>query len=228
MDLTTKTPAELEQLGEEIKAELLRRQNATAVDREIGDVLAGAREHDMIATPAEGEQWRQPVTTADAYVAGDVVSHEGALWESTLNGNVWGPGVSGWRRRRKDGKPAAYHQPTGAHDAYRVGEEITFKGVVYRSVIDFNVWSPEAYPAGWKTVEASEPETPEEPAETPEESDTADESEPVTEWQPGMAVTVGQVVQHKGVVYRVRQAHTTQADWEPAGLPALFERVSGA
>ena len=42
MDLTTKTPEELTQLGEEIKAELLRRQNAAVVDREIGDVLDAA------------------------------------------------------------------------------------------------------------------------------------------------------------------------------------------
>ena len=219
MDLTTKTPAELTQLSEEIKAELLRRQNASVVDREIGDVLERARENGVTDTPEQGEQWVQPTTAADAYLVGDVVEHNGATWESTLNGNVWEPGVSGWRRKRKDGKPAEFVQPTGAHDAYRQGEKITHNGTVYVSVIDFNVWSPEAYPAGW-AVEGEEPDAPLEPIQPDEVV------EPVEEWRPGMAVQVGQLLTHQGSTYRVRQAHTTQAGWEPSAVPALFERVS--
>ena len=219
MDLSTKTPEELEQLIDEIKAELLRRQNAGVIDREVGDVLARARNNGIIEKPEQGEAWSQPVTAADAYLAGDVVEHDGAVWVSTLNGNVWEPGVSGWRRQREDGKPAAYQQPTGAHDAYRLGEKVTVGGSVYVSVIDFNVWSPETYPAGW-AVEAEQPEAPVEPdePEVPEE--------PVMEWRPGIAVTVGQRVEHNGITYVVQQAHTTQAGWEPAGLPSLFERVN--
>ena len=219
MDLSTKTPEELEQLIDEIKAELLRRQNAGVIDREVGDVLARARNNGIIEKPEQGEAWSQPVTAADAYLAGDVVEHDGAVWVSTLNGNVWEPGVSGWRRQRKDGKPAAYVQPTGAHDAYRLGEKVTVDGTVYVSVIDFNVWSPETYPAGW-AVEGEEPDAPVEPEE-PEVPE-----EPVMEWRPGIAVTVGQRVEHNGITYVVQQAHTTQADWAPAGLPALFERVN--
>ena len=221
MDLTTKTPEELARLGEEIKAELLRRQNAAVVDREIGDVLERSRENGVTDKPEQGEAWKQPTTAADAYVAGDVVEHNGSTWESTLNGNVWEPGVSGWRRKRKDGKPAAYQQPTGAHDAYRKDERVTHNGTVYVSVIDFNVWSPEVYPAGW-AVEGEEPDTPLEPVEP----DEVVEPEPVEEWRPGMAVGVGQPLTHKGVTYRVRQAHTTQAGWEPPVVPALFEKVS--
>ena len=220
MDLTTKTPAELTQLSGEIKAELLRRQNAAVVDREIGDVLERARENGVTNKPEQGEQWVQPTTAADAYLAGDIVEHDGATWESTLNGNVWKPGVSGWRRKRKDGKPAAFVQPTGAHDAYRLGEKVTVDGTVYVSVIDFNVWSPEVYPAGW-AVEGEAPEPPREPIEPAPEPEPA-----VEEWRPGMPVQAGQLLTHKGVTYRVRQAHTTQADWAPAVVPALFEKVS--
>lgn len=223
MDLSTKTPAELTQLSEEIKAELLRRQNASVVDREIGEVLERARENGVTHKPEQGEAWSQPTTAADAYLVGDIVEHDGATWESTLNGNVWEPGVSGWRRKRKDGKPAAFVQPTGAHDAYRQGEKITHNGTVYTSVIDFNVWSPEAYAAGW-AVEGEEPDTPLEPVE-PDEPDEAVEPEPVEEWRPGMPVQVGQLLTHNGSTWRVRQAHTTQAGWEPLSVPALFERA---
>lgn len=41
-------------------------------------------------------------------------------------------------------------QPTGAHDAYKKGDKVTFKGKHYISLIDANVYSPAAYPAGWK------------------------------------------------------------------------------
>lgn len=44
-------------------------------------------------------------------------------------------------------------QPSGAHDAYGVGDLARFKGVVYESIIPGNTWSPAAYPQGWKVVQ---------------------------------------------------------------------------
>lgn len=41
-------------------------------------------------------------------------------------------------------------QPTGAHDAYNKGDKVTFNGKHYISLIDANVYSPTAYPAGWQ------------------------------------------------------------------------------
>lgn len=41
-------------------------------------------------------------------------------------------------------------QPTGAHDAYKAGDKITYNGKHYVSKIDNNVWSPDDYPAGWE------------------------------------------------------------------------------
>lgn len=43
-------------------------------------------------------------------------------------------------------------QPTGAHDAYNTGDHVMFKTLEYVSLIDANVWSPTAYPAGWQLV----------------------------------------------------------------------------
>jgi hypothetical protein len=42
------------------------------------------------------------------------------------------------------------------------------------------------------------------------------------DWQPGIAVRVGEVYRHDGELVRVIQAHTTQADWEPQNTPALW------
>lgn len=41
-------------------------------------------------------------------------------------------------------------QPTGAQDAYSIGDKVTYEGVRYVSLIDGNVWSPAAHPAGWE------------------------------------------------------------------------------
>lgn len=49
-----------------------------------------------------------------------------------------------------------WSQPTGAHDAYNTGDKVHYPdkdGPVYQSLIDGNIYSPEAYPAGWELVE---------------------------------------------------------------------------
>lgn len=44
----------------------------------------------------EWPEWSQPIGAHDAYALGDKVSHNGKHWESTVNANVWEPGVYGW------------------------------------------------------------------------------------------------------------------------------------
>lgn len=46
-----------------------------------------------------------------------------------------------------------WSQPTGAHDAYNKGDIVNYNGTLYRSLIDGNTYSPDAYPAGWEVVE---------------------------------------------------------------------------
>lgn len=46
-----------------------------------------------------------------------------------------------------------YKQPQGAHDAYHVGDKITYNGKRYICKLDNCVWTPDAYPAGWELVE---------------------------------------------------------------------------
>ena len=49
------------------------------------------------ATPEEviGE-WRQPLGSFDAYNLGALVTFGGQVWRSTIDANVWAPGVYGW------------------------------------------------------------------------------------------------------------------------------------
>ena len=115
----------------------------------------------------------QPSGAHDAYSAGDIVNYNGTLYQSTINGNVWSPDVypAGWTVYEAATEPEEpepepepepdpdpeepttypeWVQPTGSHDAYNTGDIVDYNGTLYRSLIDGNVWSPEAYPQGWE------------------------------------------------------------------------------
>ena len=60
-----------------------------------------------------------------------------------------------WTEVAKPGEIPVWKQPTGAQDAYNKGDKVhypTAEDPVYESRIDANVYSPEAYPAGWKQL----------------------------------------------------------------------------
>lgn len=46
------------------------------------------------------------------------------------------------------------------------------------------------------------------------------------DWQSGIAYAVGDRRQYDGLLYRCVQAHTSQADWTPPAVPALWVRTS--
>ena len=46
-----------------------------------------------------------------------------------------------------------YVQPTGGHDAYKVGDKVTFEEKKYECLMNGCVWTPKAYPQGWSQVE---------------------------------------------------------------------------
>lgn len=111
--------------------------------------------------------WVQPLGATDAYNIGDIVMHNDKKWESSIDNNVWEPGVYGWEEvaasiggggdtteseTSPDETIPDFVQPTGAHDAYNKGDKVKFEGKVYESLIDANTYSPSAYPAGWTEI----------------------------------------------------------------------------
>lgn len=113
-------------------------------------------------------KWVQPVGAVDAYDKGDIVDYNGVKYISTIDANVWAPDVYGWEVYTGGGgstdpvEPSNpdtptdtikdFVQPTGAHDAYKKGDKVRFENKIYESLIDNNVYSPSAYPAGWKEI----------------------------------------------------------------------------
>ena len=51
------------------------------------------------------------------------------------------------------GEPLPWQQPDSTNP-YMIGDRVTYKGKVYESLIDNNVWRPDEYPEGWKEVDA--------------------------------------------------------------------------
>jgi hypothetical protein len=93
---------------------------------------------------------QQDTWTQNPIMKDDQRTIDGKLWKSLLDYNVWKPPV-GWREVVAVGYPA-WVQPTGAQDAYKIGDRVSFNGKNYESKIAANVWSPDAYPAGWNVL----------------------------------------------------------------------------
>ena len=58
-----------------------------------------------------------------------------------------------WTEVAKPGEIPVWKQPTGAQDAYMIGDKVHYPdkdGPVYVSVVDSNVWEPGVY--GWEAV----------------------------------------------------------------------------
>lgn len=93
------------------------------------------------------------------YVVDDRVSYNGILYkclQAHTSQETWIPtsAPSLWAKvliPDPDVIPD-WEQPDSTN-GYMKGDQVRYNGVVYESLIDNNVWSPEAYPAGWKVVE---------------------------------------------------------------------------
>ena len=60
-----------------------------------------------------------------------------------------------WTEVAKPGEIPVWRQPTGAQDAYMTGDKVRYpdaEGPVYLSLMDYNIYSPEAYPQGWRQL----------------------------------------------------------------------------
>ena len=52
----------------------------------------------VVVTVKEWPEWVQPIGAQDAYMTGDKVTHNETHWISTVDSNVWEPGVYGWEQ----------------------------------------------------------------------------------------------------------------------------------
>jgi hypothetical protein len=109
------------------------------------------------------EPWAQPDST-NPYPAGALVSHNGGIWSSDVDGNVWEPGVYGWTwvsdmemqepvvvpdeptEPEPEPEPSEPEVPEWTQpdstSPYMAGDKVVHNGGVWESLVDNNVWEP--------------------------------------------------------------------------------------
>lgn len=101
------------------------------------------------------EDWKPTVS----YKAGQIRKHNDVLyrvvqdhtsqadWSPSNTLSLYEPIIL-----TEEGYPV-WTKPSGAHDAYNMGDIVDYNGTLYKSLIDGNVYSPDEYAAGWEVVE---------------------------------------------------------------------------
>lgn len=98
-----------------------------------------------------------------AYYVGDAVMYEEQQYECiqshTSQAGWEPPNVPAlWKAQGGGDEVPVWSQPDSTN-AYMTGDKVHYPdadGPIYESVIDGNIWSPEAYPQGWQLVEGGE------------------------------------------------------------------------
>lgn len=162
------------------------------------------------------------------------VSHNGEIWYSIIPANVWEPGVSGWRIVPAEGEVPMWVQPTGAHDAYKMGDIVFHNGKIWRSLHPANVWEPTpSNTTLWEEVideeepPVEEPPIEEPPVEEPDPEPPIEIPEEYPAWRQPTgghdAYGMGERVSHNGKNWE--SLHSANV-WEPSeSLPTLWKVI---
>lgn len=121
----------------------------------ISLAMQGVDEEIAINNPGLFEEWAPGVN----YTEGNRVRYSGLLYkvlQSHTSQADWtpaaAPGLFAIMLIQDETTIPDWVQPDSTN-AYMKGDKVMFEGSVYESLIDNNVWSPAAYPAGWQLVE---------------------------------------------------------------------------
>ena len=91
-----------------------------------------------------------------AYIKDERVNYEGILYkclQAHTSQDGWTPTAapSLWAKVLiPDANVIPEWEQPDSTNPYMIGDKVLFEGQVYESVIDNNIWSPAAFPAGWK------------------------------------------------------------------------------
>lgn len=119
----------------------------------------GVAANDVIDMTALLKPWAEGLQTA-----GEVISYAGAPYKVVQTHDS--TGNPGWNPAATPALFAPYHAtdkahalpfaaPTGAHDAYNVGEWMIYNGLAYECQMDGCVYNPDALPSAWRAEDVS-------------------------------------------------------------------------
>ena len=163
-DIVLKTYTQVWEVRDKTQVELIaeKEANASAKENELDPIQIKAVLRYTTDLLTEEEQvnfyslypaWKPNI----GVVVGEKYQHLGLLYKVVQSHNTqldWEPqDVSAlFVRVAAPEEIPDWVQPTGVHDAYQTGDKVRFEGSIYESLIDANIWSPTAYPAGWKKL----------------------------------------------------------------------------
>ena len=133
-------------------------QNKEASLNKIGKIVANNVTDDAVALTIQEfyDIWDVGAT----YEVGRYLQYKGVLYkvlQPHTSQETWTPDVASSVYAKVLIDPSGetipeWEQPDSTN-AYMTGDKVRFEGVVYESTMDNNIWSPTAYPAGWKIIE---------------------------------------------------------------------------
>jgi hypothetical protein len=186
-------------------------EEAALLRQEINEIINDFTDEQAVEKPFLFPNWKVGVS----YVANTRVRYGGRIFKVLQNHTSqedWtpsrAPSLFAEVLTNENGEPAEWQQPSSTNP-YLVGDKVIYNGIVYESLIDNNVWSPEAYPAGWQRITPEQEPEPE-PNVEPEYS----------EWvQPdaGNPYMTGDRVLYNGSVY---ESTIDNNVWSPETYPA--------
>lgn len=123
----------------------------------IGKIVANQVTDDVVALSIQEfyDIWEEGIS----YCVGRYITYNDILYKVLIEHTsqaAWTPDISPGLFAKVLIDPSGetipeWVQPDSTN-AYMIGDKVKFEGNVYESVIDNNIWSPTAYPAGWKLV----------------------------------------------------------------------------
>lgn len=128
----------------------MNRQRAYHIRRMIEKASISLPDEDALEAVELFPRWKEDIS----YTLDDRISYEGTLYkcvQSHTSQSSWTPDITPalWTRVSIDEWPE-WVQPTGAQDAYRIGDKVSHNDKHWISTADSNVWEPGIY--GWNEV----------------------------------------------------------------------------
>lgn len=134
---------------------MITKEKAYALRKLIEQAAASLSDEDALTGVELFPRWNE---NGISYAVGDRVLYNGTLFkclQAHTSQATWTPtdAPSLWTKVLIPDPEVIpdWEQPESTN-GYMKGDKVRYNGKVYESLIDNNVWSPEAYPAGWSEV----------------------------------------------------------------------------
>lgn len=129
---------------------------ATDFRATVDALIHSMTDEEAIASQVLFPNWQ----SGKSYALNERVRYDGKLYkvlQAHTSQDDWTPDVAAslfacLLTDEEGGTIQEWVQPDSTN-GYSVGDQVTYNGAIYTSLIDNNVWSPADYPAGWQLVE---------------------------------------------------------------------------